>query len=71
MKKLPDHIKDGLRMAGLERGGCEFSVTGRSHVCIRLPNGRRVVTSRSPSCCHASRNLAGDIRRAMARADAC
>jgi hypothetical protein len=43
----------------------EIEITNNSHYRIKLPNGRTVTTSQSPSCPFYLRKVRADVRRAM------
>ena len=61
-------------LAGLLREargrGWRVERTARSHWRLRHPSGAVVVTSGTPSCPRALRNVAADLRRAERRAGA-
>lgn len=61
---MKQHIKRGIRLAGLNLSAVKFSKT--KHVRLTLPNGAKVTTSCSPRDTDAAAlRIARDIRSAM------
>lgn len=67
MKRVPEHVIAALKKNELAVGDVLLSITGKGHVEIVLPNGRKVHCSFTPSCPFAGKHLAGDIKRALRR----
>jgi hypothetical protein len=42
-----------------------ISTTGKAHYRLRLPNGKVIFTSATPSCAFARHNVRADVKRAM------
>jgi hypothetical protein len=45
-----------------------IETTGGNHLRLRLPNGKTVIASNTPSCSLYMRNIRSDVRRAMREA---
>lgn len=65
MKKIPEHVLKALAKNNLSVSDVLLSITGKGHIQIVLPNGRKVHGAFSPSCHLADKNMASDIKRAL------
>ena len=60
MKKIKRDLKRAFPQAKIEK-------THNGHYRIKLPNGRTVMASSTPSCPYALNNIKRDVRRTMTR----
>ena len=65
MKKIPEHVTKALALNNPTHADVLLSITGKGHVEIVLPNGRKVHGSWTPSCKFAHKHMAGDIKRKL------